>query len=214
MKMNKKKLAVVSLLLCIAAIISMGSLAWFTASDSVTNTLSFVTDFSMQVYETDVDGVTKHVVNNDNVGWDYLNLMPNQVIHKDPTVQNMSSSEAQWIKVAVTVDKYSTWKTVVAEGSDLTSIFKEFDASAWSLYGTPAVNATNDTITYTYILNCALPAGQTATLFKSVQIPSAITVEQAATLSGSKIIIDAEALQVSELGKTNAKDAWDLVAAN
>ncbi len=210
MKMNKKKLAVVSLVLCIAAIMSMASLAWFTDTDSVTNTLSFVTDFSMDVYETEDDGKTKHVVSNETVGRDYTDLHPNQVIHKDPTVENKSKTEAQFIKVSVTVDKLSTWKQVVTAGSDLTSIFKEFDASAWTLYGTPVEK--DDAITYTYILNSALAAGKTATLFKSVQIPSAVTLEQAKTLSGSKIIITADALQVSALGKTNPKDAWDLVS--
>lgn len=212
MKMNKKKLAVVSLVLCVAAIISMGSLAWFTADDTVTNTLTFATDFAMDVYETDIDGVTKRIVNNETVGWDYTNLHPNQVIHKDPTVLNKSTSEAQWIKVSVTVDKLSTWKQVVTDGSDLTSIFKEFDASAWTLYGTPVEK--DDAITYTYILNSALPAGSTATLFKSVQIPSAITLDQAKTLSGCKIIVKGEALQTSDLGVSTAKAAWDLVSAS
>ena len=213
MKMNKKKLAVVSLVLCVAAIISMGSLAWFTANDTVTNTLTFATDFAMDVYETDIDGVTQRVVNNETVGWDYTNLHPNQVIHKDPTVLNKSTSEAQWIKVSVTVDNLSIWSQVVEEGSDLTSIFKEFDASAWTLYGTPETDEDADTITYTYILNSALPAGKTATLFKSVQIPSAITLDQAKELAGAKIIIKGEALQTSDLGVTTAKAAWVLVAA-
>lgn len=211
MKMTKKKLAVVSLILCVAAIISMASLAWYTANDSVTNTLSFVTDFQMDVYETDENG-EKYKSGDDTIGHDYTNLHPNQVIHKDPTVENKSTSEAQWIKVSVKVDKLSTWKEVIAEGSDLTSIFKEFDASAWSLYGTPVEN--DNAITYTYILNSALAAGNTATLFKSVQIPSNITLAQATELSGCSIVVTADALQVSELGKNTAKDAWDLVSAN
>lgn len=213
MKMNKKKLAVVSLVLCIAAIISMSSLAWFTADDTVTNTLTFATDFAMDVYETDENG-GKYVSGDDTIGHDYTNLHPNQVIHKDPTVLNKSTSEAQWIKVSVTVDNLSIWSQVVEEGSDLTSIFKEFDASAWTLYGTPVTDEDADTITYTYILNAALPAGQTATLFKSVQIPSAITLDQAKELAGAKIIIKGEALQTSDLGVSTAKAAWDLVSAS
>ena len=211
MKMNKKKLAVVSLVLCVAAIISMGSLAWFTANYTVTNSLTFATDFAMDVYETDESG-NKYVSGTDTIGHDYTDLHPNQVIHKDPTVENKSTSEAQWIKVSVTVDKLSTWKAVITEGSDLTSIFKEFDASAWTLYGTPVEK--DDAITYTYILNSALPAGSTATLFKSVQIPSATTLDQAKTLSGCKIIVKGEALQTSDLGVSTAKAAWDLVSAS
>ena len=37
MKMTKKKVFIAALAICLVAIVSMGTLAWFTASDYVTN---------------------------------------------------------------------------------------------------------------------------------------------------------------------------------
>ena len=37
MKLNKKKVIALALVVCLIATLSMGSLAWFTDSDSVTN---------------------------------------------------------------------------------------------------------------------------------------------------------------------------------
>ena len=37
MKMTKKKVFVTALAICLVAILSMGSLAWFNASDTITN---------------------------------------------------------------------------------------------------------------------------------------------------------------------------------
>ena len=37
MKMTKKKVFVIALAICLVAIISMGTLAWFNAQDAVTN---------------------------------------------------------------------------------------------------------------------------------------------------------------------------------
>ena len=65
MKMTKKKVFVTALAGCLVAILSMGSLAWFSAQDSVTNNF-YVADsednnpddiFSVDVYEKyDSDG--------------------------------------------------------------------------------------------------------------------------------------------------------------
>ena len=38
MKLTKKKVLLASLAICLVAIISFGTLAWFTADDQVTNT--------------------------------------------------------------------------------------------------------------------------------------------------------------------------------
>ena len=58
MKNTKKKVFVVALAICLVAIISMGSLAWFTASDSVDNTFKIADSnddandvFSIDLYE-------------------------------------------------------------------------------------------------------------------------------------------------------------------
>ena len=67
MKMTKKKVFVTALAVCLVAILSMGSLAWFSAQDSVTNNFHIADSadnnpddiFSVDVYEkydSDEDG--------------------------------------------------------------------------------------------------------------------------------------------------------------
>ena len=133
MKMNKKKLAVVSLVLCIAAIISMSSLAWFTAEDTVDNTLKFVTDFAMDLYETNGQGGIIRDASDPTktIGQVYENLRPGSTIYKDPTVVNKSSSDDQWIRMTVTLDHYDVWDDVVPSGADLSAVFTGHTASAW-----------------------------------------------------------------------------------
>ena len=61
MKMTKKKVFVAALAICLIAIISMGTLAWFNATDDITNNFKVATDendtdptFSVKVSETDL----------------------------------------------------------------------------------------------------------------------------------------------------------------
>ena len=61
MKMNKKKIVVVSLAVSLVAILSLGSLAWFNAKDEITNKFQVATDdegapeFSIDVKENATD---------------------------------------------------------------------------------------------------------------------------------------------------------------
>ncbi len=63
MKITKKKVFVAALAVCLVAILSFATLAWFTAEDDVTNKFNFATsgdtgatDFGIDVYEVDKDG--------------------------------------------------------------------------------------------------------------------------------------------------------------
>ena len=202
MKMNKKKLAVISLVLCVVAVISMGSLAWFTAEDTVENKLQFVKDFQMDLYETDKDG-NPIKSGDDTIGQTYENVRPNATLHKDPTVINKSAAEDQWIRVTVTVDKADKWKEALTalEITDLSTIFTGHSSTLWTRYDAPAEDATNKTISYTFYLNSKLEHGKTATLFTGVHIPEGMTIAQAKAIEESKITVKAEAMQASDLGE-------------
>ena len=63
MKMSKKKVFVTALALCLVAILSLGTLAWFNAADEITNRFMVadsdndnVPDFSVEVWENENDG--------------------------------------------------------------------------------------------------------------------------------------------------------------
>ena len=58
MKLTKKKVFVTALAVCLIAILSFGTIAWFTASDEVTNQFKVTTsdeegtpDFSVDLFE-------------------------------------------------------------------------------------------------------------------------------------------------------------------
>lgn len=204
MKMNKKKLAVVSLVLCIAAIISMSSLAWFTAEDTVDNTLKFVTDFAMDLYETNGQGgiIRDATDSNKTIGQTYENLRPGSTIYKDPTVINKSSSDDQWIRMTVTLDHYDVWDDV-----DLSTFFDGYEAAAWD-YDGAVVSQDGKTITHTYYLKSKLAPNATATLFTGVKIPNGLTLEQAKAIIESHIIVKAEAIQATGRTVSSAKAAF------
>lgn len=200
MKMNKKKIAVVSLIVCIASIASLGSLAWFSDTDTVTNTLKFVTDFEMDLYETDENGKIVVDASKNTIGQTYENLTPGATLHKDPTVINKSSTEGQYIRMTVTVSKAFEWAKLIKSGTDLTTVFTGYDKTLWTRVDEPVSDGKADTITYTYYLNDVLAAGKTATLFTGITIPSSMTSAQAKDIAESVITIKADAIQSSNLG--------------
>ena len=61
MKLSKKKVLVVALVVCLIAILSMGTLAWFNYTDDITNKFMVATDsegtpdFSLDIWETEND---------------------------------------------------------------------------------------------------------------------------------------------------------------
>ena len=73
MKMTKKKVFVASLAVCLVAVLSMGTLAWFTATDSVENIFQVSTetgatdaDFELTLFESEGELLLSAVLPNDN----------------------------------------------------------------------------------------------------------------------------------------------------
>lgn len=209
MKMNKKKLAVLSLVLCVAAVVSMSSLAWFSAEDSVTNTLNFVNDFAMDVYETKEDG-TKVGVGGDTVGLVFDNLVPNQKIHKDPTVLNKSATEPQWVRMTVKVSKGQDWINFLGVDASLEVIFRGYTDALWEH---PEDTKLDDegNLVRTFYLREKLAPGATITLFNEVYIHSAMTTADAAKLTGTTITIQAKAIQSSQVDADSCRAAFAIV---
>lgn len=210
MRMNKKKLAVVSLVLCVAAIVSMSSLAWFTAEDTVDNELKFVTDFAMDLYETNGQGgiIRDASDSTKTIGQTYENLRPGATIYKDPTVVNKSSSDYQWIRVTVTLDHFDTWKETVTSPVDLAEFFTGHDEEKWERDSIAISDDGGKTVKYTYYLKDQLAPSATATLFTGVKIPETMTLAQAKAIGTSHITVKAEAIQATGRTVTSAKAAF------
>ena len=90
MKLTKKKVFVSALAICLIAIISMGTLAWFSAQDEVTNKFMIADSdddtpdeiFSVDVWENTPDG------DEDQDGFEYDDILPGDVLKKEPHVEN------------------------------------------------------------------------------------------------------------------------------
>lgn len=215
MKLNKKKVVVVSLAISLIAILSLGSLAWFNAKDEVTNKFMVTNSeddaekiFSVDVWEY-VDGDTE---NKDQDGNEYNDIVPGGRYHKEPYVENTGLYD-QWIRVKVTVSDADEWLAILGTDYDLTTIFEGFDESAWTRYDEPMLveEVGGSTLTYVYYLNYKLAPTETAALFNTVVIPSQLTQQDMATLGGTfELDIVAEALQADRTGDS-AYEAFDFV---
>ena len=219
MKLNKKKVVVVSLALCLIAILSFGTLAWFNASDEVTNTFMVAdsTDdpdelFSVDIYETAVeeDGVTAKDDDDDgeadvtDSGNTYDNIVPGKLYSKDPTVEN-TGKYTQWVRVKVTISDAAEWNTLFTDkGLELLDVFKGYDDTAWSrTQAAPEFDTNANTVTYVFYLNNKLEPGQKVTLFTGVQFPGEeFDQNDFATVPEFTMNFVAEAIQAEGTGTT------------
>ena len=122
MKLTKKKVFVSALSVCLIAILSFGTLAWFNATDAVTNSFKIADsnqdgtpDFSVEVWENEIDGDDNADADGDgdnkitHNGNTYKHIAPGDVLAKNPTVQNTGDYD-QWIRVLVTFDEWAKLK--------------------------------------------------------------------------------------------------------
>ena len=224
MKLNKKKVLALALAVCLVAILSFSTLAWFSDSDSVTNQFHTATSddedpddiFSVDIFEyTDSDGDgNKELVDYQDSEGDgvYNDVLPGDVLYKEPIIQNTGRYD-QWVRVSITVDQATFWKNIVPAGSDLTAIFTPVDDfdTLWK-WGEINEDAASNTITYVYYLQKKLVKNETVGVFTNVTIPSSLTQEQIFALgtNGFSITLKADAVQADNTGDT-AEEAFALV---
>lgn len=210
MKMTKKKVFVVALVVSLVAVMSMGSLAWFSAQDSVSNKF-YVADsevedpdeiFSVKVYEEkDGEAYENGIV--------YDNILPGDELEKIAIVKNTGHYD-QYIRVTITISNKNVWKTIIKEnGGDFMSYdvrqhFVGFDSSKWDLVHSVVSYPTGeDTIQYVLYYKDVLKSGESFNVFTAVKIPEAMTQYDAARLSGGFTIdVKAEAVQTENVGST------------
>ena len=96
MKLTKKKVFVSALAICLIAIISMGTLAWFSAQDEVTNKFMIADSdddtpdeiFSVDVWENTPDG------DKDQDGYEYTDILPGDTAE---VLQRRVMEQAEWL---------------------------------------------------------------------------------------------------------------------
>lgn len=218
MKMNKKKIFVTALAVSVVAILSVGSLAWFSAQDSVKNEF-YVADsdddtadeiFSVDVYEYTEDSSDEKAP----AGAIYKEITPGDTLKKEPHVANTGHYD-QYIRVIVTISDASVWKSVFGDqfvGNTLFGCFEGFDQTKWNNIDAEVLSASNEiriVMYYNDILDGSdtendATSGTTSdiTVFEGVKIPTAMTQAQAAALGtdGFTITVKAQAVQTDNVG--------------
>ena len=205
MKMTKKKVFVTALAVCLVAILSMGSLAWFTATDEVENVFKVSTDseqkpdFKLDLFEHKADEDGK-IDNTEVEANTYDNVAPGDQLFKDPTVRNDGQYD-MWVRISVTLDDYAAWEAILGDDYDFSAILTGVSTD-WSLD-----RSTVGTDTLVYYKDAELAVGDTSTLFTGVAIPGEeFTVANMPTEFNLTIVADA--IQSDNTG-TSAKAAFD-----
>ena len=207
MRMTKKKVFVAALAICLIATISMGTLAWFTAQDSVNNNfevMDSLRNFEVDVWEivdSNLDGTLEYIGKNvsGTNGTTYEDVVPGGSYMKEVYVENNSNNALadQYIKMEVTFTNYAALRAMVVDMSDLVEgeplpVFdctamlegayfttnQNDDAPWW--YDETATRFEGNTATYVFYLKKVLKdADDAACLFKSVKIPETMDINDA-----------------------------------
>ena len=232
--MNKKKLFSLALAVIMIAILSFGTLAWFSDADEVTNNFYIASSddtdpddiFSVDVWENTPDG------DKDQDGYEYKDVLPGDVLKKEVSVENTGYYD-QYVRVTVTVSDAAAWMEVLKTNGaapKLEQIVDGYDPNVNIWVDTSReVDTENDTLVYTLYYRNILLGDQESIydnggvhsdvvqVFTAVKIPASMTVEQAAKFeSNFQITVKAEAVQTENLGLDRsagdgAKEAFAVV---
>ena len=186
MKMStKKKVLAAALIVSLIAILSFGTLAWFNATDTATNTFKIAKsddpsndpDFKVEVFETDENG-------DETDGLEFTDVAPGAELDKDPTVRN-TGDYGLYARLVVTLSDAATWKAAATRYSLATDANNVLEAivdginAHWVRFDNPVFDATADTLTYVYYYDAVVakaadaPNNETEPLFTKVEIPGA-----------------------------------------
>lgn len=234
MKTKSKALLLTLCAVLLVAASVLGTMAYLTSSDTVTNTFT-VGKVEIKLDETDVTNPTGPRVQANS-----YKLMPGTTYTKDPTVTVLNGSEASYVRMKVT---FNNAKEIIAlctdpefAGDGPTGVenafplirmvkFVEANAAKWdgiipdNMVETEdmladakyfAYDETADTLTYIFYYRETVTAPTAdvvlPVLFDSITVPEWVTGEQLKALNNFQITVIAEAIQAGSFD--NAADAW------
>jgi predicted ribosomally synthesized peptide with SipW-like signal peptide len=218
--MSKKKILSLALVVCMIAILSFSSLAWFTDVDKATNDFTIGgagTDdpddiFSVDVKEN-VDGEDEPV---DEM--DFEDVLPGDLHKKEAFIENTGSYD-QYIRVVMTITDWKLIKDVTeikmdAKFNDNWHIYDSGvyvdDNGLLKPYANAKVNA-DGALVVTMYLDKKLAAGEEVQIMDSVKIiPEATQADFAdpAFADGFQIVFDADAAQTENILSTYGDTEW------
>ena len=208
MKTARKVLIIALCAVLLVSISVMGTMAYLTSKDSVTNTFT-VGKVAIKLDEAKANADGTLVQGADRVDANSYKLLPGQTYNKDPMVTVLKDSEKSYIRMTVTVSKAEELDAIFAPaGANLLSIFNGYDGATW-LYKGDTDNADNTrTYEFWYKEAVAAPDADVAldALFDSITVPGSITNAQLATIEGMTITVNAYAIQADGFGTADL--AW------
>ena len=182
MKLTKKKVFVTSLVICLVAIISMGTLAWFSDTDSATNNF-LVTDSDKTPNDVFSVDVTEKVANDGETpsdtavdGYTFNDIIPGDELTKQPFVTNTGAYD-QYIRVTVTISDQAAFADALGEDFSVASAFVNINTTDLVLESSDIVN---DNLVYVYYVNKIVAPTQSIRLFDGVIIPTDLTQQDVA----------------------------------
>ena len=214
--MSKKKVFTLALAVCLIAILSLSSLAWFTDDDSVTNDFLIAGSddanpdevFSIDVTETGDD---------EDDGLVYEDILPGDVLKKEVFVENTGSYD-QYARVIVVVSNAREWMAAMDKtGTNypaLSQIVNGLNTGNWdpATANNPHYNEEDNTFWYVLYVKEILEIDEKVKVFDSVKIPTTMTREDAAAFAGGfSIKVVAQAVQTKNLGVDNAAAAFNVI---
>ena len=217
MKKSKAILMVVCAMLLVAASV-MGTLAYLTSTDTVTNTFSIgKVEITLDEAKANPDGSL--VEGAARVDGNSYKLMPGHTYNKDPQVHVKADSEPSYIRMLVTVSNIDALKAAfpVADYPDfyadevflLQELVGGWNSTDW------ACNSVNGNVyEFRYAAGGIFVPAETEDtyvdlpkLFTTITIPSTVDATALANLDKVTITVVAQAIQAD--GFTDADDAWD-----
>lgn len=233
--MNKKKLLTLALVVIMIATISFSTLAWFNASDSVTNHFyvadsdgNGTPDFTVDVSEstTDENGEKPGTPNADG-GFSYNKLLPGDVLSKIVWVENTGDYD-QWIRINITISDWSVWEKAIIKALNADGVtnignvaineyvynklLEGFDRELYLSKGYRNDDPVNDTTTYTLYYKEIVKPGDAFQVMQNVKIPAVLEQQDMNFgTDGFAITIKAEAVQVDNLNATSSVAAFEEV---
>lgn len=227
MKKSKAILMALCAVLLVAASV-MGTLAYLTSTDTVTNTFT-IGKVAIKLDEAKVDVNGTPVEGEPRVQSNDYKLMPGHTYTKDPTVHVKADSEPSYIRMLVTVsditnlakafpaNKYPEFYSNPGNFFLLEKLVGGWDSSVWE-----CTSISGGTYEFRYVAGAdgiytvpadadteyvALPA-----LFKTITIPGDVDATALANLDQVKITVVAQAIQADGFnGDVNA--AWRAFSA-
>ena len=216
MKTRSKALLTLMCAVLLVAVSVLGTLAYLTDKDAVTNTFT-VGSVGLKLDEAKVDemgtpdGTNRWQPTTEDPAQEY-HLLPGHTYTKDPTVTVDAGSEESYVRMMATITYDADADAVFAKyGVDN---WLNVDSANWLVHGAPVTvkdettGITSRTYEFRYKTIVAKSETETALppLFDTIRVPGAITTDEIAHLNGMNISVTAHAIQASGFENTDA--AW------